>query len=160
MPRKPTAAEKAKDSKASDSSASSRARARATPTDAAPAKKPRKQRSDAHQPTEMSRRLVMLAVATGMTNEQVAKEVGIAESTLKVHYKHELATGADQITMRIVSNLATIATQTQDRSAAIRASDVWLARVKPIKPREPDVEVETEGRVKFTLRIGERPPSV
>lgn len=159
MPRKPTAAVKAKQPKPSESSAPPRARAReVAPPDTE--KKPRKKRSDAHEPTDMSRRLVMLCVATGMTNEQVAAEVGIAESTLKVHYKHELATGAQQITMRIVSNLATIATQTQDRSQAIRAADVWLSRVKPIREREPDVEFESEGRVKFTLRIGDRPPSV
>lgn len=49
-----------------------------------------------HQPTDESRALVVAMVSRGAPVEEIARAVGVAESTLRGHYRAELATPRPQ----------------------------------------------------------------
>lgn len=109
-------------------------------------------------PNEKDRTIVTFGAALGYTQDRIARLVDLSEATIKRHYPEELATGADKVTMQIANNLAKIAMGNDPRTAT-RAAEVWFSRVRPIK-RDAEVEVESLGPVRVTLRIGEAPLEV
>lgn len=125
----------------------------------APTAPPRKKRSDAYVPNDKDRRIVMLAAACGFTNEQVAQQVGLSETTVKAYYPEELTRGKERVTLQIASNLVGIATQTRDLKASLTASIFWLkcrGGFNDGSMRSQEVNVEASGPVKVTLRLGDR----
>lgn len=119
-----------------------------------------------HQPTDLSRRTVALACFSGMTHEQIARLIEVDEGTLRKHYQEELTRGADKIAAAVAGNLVTIATQQQDRKAALTAA-IFICKAR-LRWRDRDpFDAEAEAKVKklpdgeesvtVTLRIGDRP---
>lgn len=112
----------------------------------------------AHVPTQATRSLVMLACATGITNEQIARMVGIAESTLKVHYAEELRDGGQKLLMGIAGNLARIA-QDFNHPKAVTAAIFWLKTKGGFKEDGPPPGDEAKPqKVTFTINIGNAAP--
>jgi hypothetical protein len=109
----------------------------------------------AHVPSQASRSLVVLACSTGFTREQIARQIGIAESTLAVHYGDELADAGKKLLLSIAGNLARIA-QDPNHPKAVTAAIFWLKTRGGFKedspgPADPD---NPTGPVTFTINIG------
>lgn len=114
----------------------------------------------AHVPTEQTRALVSLCMAIGYTHEQAARLVGICADTLAKHYPEELANGAERINAAVAKNLYSIATQQQDRKAALTAA-IFICKTR-LRWREKDdvsAVVESDGPVRVTLKIGNAAPA-
>lgn len=130
----------------------------------APKKRAHTGGSPAHQPTELSRKTVALAVFAGYTQEQTARLVGIDAKTLAKYYDDELTRGAERIGAAIASNLVSIATQKGDLKASLTAS-IFLAKAR-LRWRETDSVVvqgkagsgEADKTVEFTIKIGDAGP--
>lgn len=108
----------------------------------------------AHVPSQATRSLVMLACSTGLTREQIARQLGIAESTLAVHYSEELADAGKKLLLSIAGNLARIA-QDPNHPKSVTAAIFWLKTRGGFKedgpPADPDVQ---SGPFTFTINIG------
>ncbi len=101
----------------------------------------------------------------GYTREQIARLIEVDTKTLLKYYEDELTRGSERIGAAVAGNLVTIATQQQDRKAALTASIfICKARLR-WRERDPfDAEAQAkvnklpdgEESVTVTLRIGER----
>lgn len=120
---------------------------------------------EAHVPTDLTRRTVSLGMFIGYTQEQIARLIEVDEKTLRTHYPDELARGAERIGATIAGNLLSIATQQQDRKAALTAC-IFIAKTRlHWRERDPFVS-EAEAKIKrtedgeetvtVTLKIGDR----
>lgn len=107
----------------------------------------------AHEPTQISRNLVLLACSLGYTQEQIGELVGIAEGTLRKHYEAELADGGRKITLGIAGNLASIA-QDRNHPKAVTAAIFWLKTKGGFRENVPTVDDASDERVTFTINIG------
>lgn len=58
-----------------------------------------------HNPTPATRAKVKAFVASGISQAGIASSLGIARSTLNLHYKAELATGAEEMIGAIGSSV-------------------------------------------------------
>jgi hypothetical protein len=116
-------------------------------------------------PTDLSRRTVALGMFIGYTHEQIARLIEIDEHTLRKHYPDELARGAERMGAAVAGNLFAIATQQQDRKAALTAC-IFIAKTR-LRWRESDpFEGEAQAKIKRTedgeetitvsLKIGDR----
>lgn len=117
-------------------------------------------RGKPHEPTLASRNLVVLGCATGLTQEDIARRIGIAEQTLRTHYAEELADGGKKLLLSIAGNLATIA-QSATHPRAVTAAIFWLKTRAGFR----DVSLPGDGggqgkseRVSFTINIGASAP--
>ena len=107
----------------------SASRARATPE----ATQKRRGGHPPFVPTQEQKNLVMVAVASGYSHEQIASllqnpikpEPGISVTTLKQHFAHELATGAETMGLLIANNLSTTA-RDRNHKDHVRAAEFWL----------------------------------
>lgn len=116
-----------------------------------------------HVPTDLTRRTVSLGMFIGYTHEQIARLIEIDETTLRKHYVDELARGAERMGAAVAGNLFSIATQQQDRKAALTAA-IFICKTR-LRWREGD-PFEAEAKVKkgvdgeetvtVTLKIGDR----
>lgn len=118
-----------------------------------------------HVPSDLTRRTVALGMFIGYSQEQIARLIEVDEKTLRKHYPDELARGAERIGATIAGNLMSIATQQQDRKAALTAC-IFIAKTR-LHWRERDpFQGEAEAKIKRTedgeetvtvsLRIGDR----
>lgn len=118
-----------------------------------------------HVPTDLSRRTVALGMFIGYTHEQIARLIEVDETTLRKHYPDELARGAERMGAAVASNLFAIATQQQDRKAALTAC-IFIAKTR-LRWRETDpFQAEAEAKIRkaedgeetvtVTLKIGDR----
>ncbi len=64
-----------------------------------------------HVPTEANRKLIMIAIGMGATQDDVAEEIGIAKHTLAKHYREDLdmATARFQTKLRIRAGVKALA---------------------------------------------------
>lgn len=75
-------------------------------------------------PTEKERQQVERMVGFGLTQEQIAKILNIAESTLKKYFQDELNNGVSRINSAVAQNLFSIATSREQGSVA--AAIFWM----------------------------------
>lgn len=119
----------------------------------------------AHVPTDATRRTVSMGKFIGYTHDQIARLLEIDLKTLLKHYQEELERGSERIGAAVAGNLLAIATQQQDRKAALTAC-IFIAKAR-LNWRERDpFQAETEAKIKrtedgeetvtVTLKIGER----
>ena len=130
----------------------------------APKKKAHTGGKPAHVPTDLLRRTVSLGSFIGYTHEQIARLIEVDEKTLRKHYADELTRGAERIGAAVAGNLVNIATQQQDRKAALTAC-IFIAKTR-LGLRERDFSAEAEAKIKkaengdetvlVTLKIGDR----
>jgi hypothetical protein len=59
----------------------------------------------AHEPTNRTRYVVEVAVACGMSHEDIALAVGVSLNTLKAHYATELEAGSAKVTAKVGRSL-------------------------------------------------------
>ena len=120
-------------------------------------------------PTQDQRQLVMLCVACGMTQEQIARQVnwpqGISLDTLLKYFREELDNGGDRIGAIVARNLLSIATDRNHKNSHIAAM-FWLKSRRGWRDRDAfEAEAKVSGgsdseKVTVTLRIGERESDV
>jgi len=118
----------------------------------------------AHEPTDLLRRTVSLGAFIGYTQEQIARLIEVDVKTLLKYYEDELTRGAERIGSAVAGNLVSIATQQQDRKAALTAC-IFIAKTR-LGMRERDFSAEAEAKIKkaedgeetvvVTLKIGDR----
>lgn len=100
----------------------------------------------------------MLGCATGMTQVEIARAVGISDSTLRAHYAEELADGGKKLLMGIAGNLARIA-QDYNHPRAVTAAIFWLKTKGGFKEDGPPTgDDEKPQKVTFTINIGGSSP--
>lgn len=85
-------------------------------------KKPRGR--PAHQPTETLRRQIEMMVAFGNTEGQICQIIGIAEPTLRLHYRAEIDHGFAKANNAVAMNIFRQATKDDPR--AITAAMFWM----------------------------------
>lgn len=108
----------------------------------------------AHQPTQASRNLVLLCGAMGQTQEQMARLIGISETTLKLHYAVELKDGGQKILTGIAGNLARIA-QDPNHPKCVTAAIFWLKTKGGFREVERTEDPDNpDEKVTFTINIG------
>lgn len=134
----------------------------------APKKKPHTGGKPAHVPNELTRKTVSLCAFIGYTQAQTARLIGVDEKTLRKYYEAELEEGSDKISAAVAGNLVNIATQQQDRKAALTAC-IFICKTK-LGMRERDAfTAEAQAKVQkaedgeetvtVTLKIGDREAS-
>jgi hypothetical protein len=117
-------------------------------------------------PTDQDRQIVMLAVACGMTQEAIAKQVrfpdGINVKTLLAHFPTELAVGSDRATIRVAGALFATALDRGHKGHPV-AAIFWMktrGRWSESGPLSAVATMEESGdgtgTRRFTLKIGER----
>lgn len=87
-----------------------------------------------HNPTDKSRAEVGALVSFGVTQEDIARYIGICVDTLAKHYRHELDTALTRANAAVANKLFRKATEGDDLSAMI----FWLKTRG--KWREKDAE--------------------
>jgi DNA-binding transcriptional MocR family regulator len=93
-----------------------------------------------HKPTEETRRTVAMHVTVGITQERIAKAMGIGLSTLQKHYREELDTAADKANEAVANALFHQATVEKDTTAMI----FWMkTRARWRETQEIDIKKET-----------------
>lgn len=75
-------------------------------------------------PTDKERQQVERMVGLGLTQEQIAKILNIAESTLKKYFREELDNGEAKANSAVAQNLFGIATSRD--SGAVAAAIFWM----------------------------------
>lgn len=120
-------------------------------------------------PTNDQRQLVMLGVAVGWTQEQIAKQInwpdGISEVTLRKYFADELEHGGARVMARVAGTLLGVATD-KSHPKMVTAAIFWLkARHQwrdsaglTIKPSGEGVAEDGDDVVEFTVRIGDAKP--
>jgi hypothetical protein len=114
-----------------------------------------------HEPTQITRNLVMVGCLNGFTHEQIAGLLDIDPKTLRAHYADELATGKQRMVVKVASNLFSIATQTNDLKAALTASIFFLKTKGGWKEGADEVDPNEAGKhrnVVVSLNIGDKEP--
>jgi hypothetical protein len=81
--------------------------------------------SKKHEPTDELRRVVMVAAAIGVQQDQIARMVGVSEKTLRARYKRELAQGLVEANTRVRRRLYELAVEGAPR-IALGACCFWL----------------------------------
>jgi hypothetical protein len=71
------------------------------------------------EPTEEERRLVRAFSGFGISQEDIAKHVGIDAKTLRKHYRYELDRGSIEATAKVAQSLFQMATTGKNVAAAI-----------------------------------------
>jgi hypothetical protein len=79
-----------------------------------------------HKPTDEARDLVKRMVMAGIPQENIARVVGIALSTLHKYYREELDTAADQATAQVARTLFAKATDQEMTGPSVTAAIFWL----------------------------------
>lgn len=95
-----------------------------------------------HKPTDELRNQVEVLAGYGLTNEQIADVVGMAESTLKKYYAEALRVGAAKATAKVAHNLFKMATGSGRE--AVTASIFWMKTRAGWKEKK-DVDVSASG---------------
>lgn len=107
------------------------------------------------------RQTVQLAMAIGYTQEQAARLIGVGLNTLTKHYREEIDKGAEKVLAAVAGNLVTIATQQQDRKAALTAC-IFICKTRlGWRDRDPfeakaESKMEADGTVTVTLKLGDK----
>jgi hypothetical protein len=109
-----------------------------------------------HQPSPQTKALVSVCKAIGYTDEQIAATVEISPTTLKLHYKEELETGAAKVNAKVAANLFATAVSTT-HPKAITAAIFWAKARMGWSDKTPEAEEgDDETPVEFTIGIGEK----
>lgn len=107
-----------------------------------------------HEPTQVTRNLVLLCGAMGQTQEQMARLIGISLPTLEKYYGPELADGGRKILTGIAGNLARIA-QDPNHPKCVSAAIFWLKTKGGFRELDrPTAEEGGDEKVSFTINIG------
>ena len=110
----------------------------------------------AHVPSDASRNLVILAVAKGCTQEQIARLVGISENTLTKYYRAELDDGGEKLLITIAATLASIA-QDKNHPKCAQVGMYIMDKTGGFGGKDKDDEKPDEKRdekITFTINIG------
>lgn len=115
-----------------------------------------------HEPTPKDRVLVQLAKTSGMTHDQIARQLEISRPTLEKHYREELDKGHDAIILKVFQNLVGIALNANDRKSALTASMFILKSKGGFNDKAAEMTkdetaiIEATGPVRVTLKMGTR----
>lgn len=78
-----------------------------------------------HEPTELTKRQVLMFCGMGLTHGQICKLLDISTPTLYKNYRAELDTGEAQMNFNVANNLYNIATDPTHKSGA-QAAMFWM----------------------------------
>jgi predicted transcriptional regulator len=73
-----------------------------------------------YEPTDSQRSLVESASAFGLTQADIAEQLGIGEKTLRKHFRIELNAGVFKANMKVGGNMYAL-TQSADEQVRLRA---------------------------------------
>lgn len=59
----------------------------------------------AHEPTEATRKLCLTLSGYGVPQEEISRQIGIHQETLRIHYRDELDAGVAQANARVAESL-------------------------------------------------------
>lgn len=59
----------------------------------------------AHEPTEATRKLCLTLSGYGVPQEEIGRQIGIHQETLRIHYRDELDSGVAQANARVAESL-------------------------------------------------------
>lgn len=104
-----------------------------------PAKKPRKKQKNIHVPTTEQRSQVESMSAFGVPQDIIAKLIGISETTLKVHYKQEIALGLPKANLKVAGEFYKRCTGPDADPAS---QMYWLDRRAKWQPAEQKVKID------------------
>lgn len=71
-----------------------------------------------HEPTDVTRKQVMMCCGMGWNHDQIARFMCISDETLRRHYKDELSAGKGQILYKVAQSLFEMALDPNHKSAA------------------------------------------
>lgn len=103
-----------------------------------------------HEPTDDMRRLVMTLTGFGITQEEIAREIGIDPTCLRKYYRRELDTGRTKAIAKVAGALFK---NCMDGNVA--AQIFWMKTQAQWRETAPDQNHHHEGSVDhtFTLRV-------
>jgi len=78
----------------------------------------------AHQPTDADRKLCRTLSGYGVPQEEIARQIGIHQETLRTHYRDELDGGIAQANAKVAESLFKRATS--DGPQAVSAAIFWM----------------------------------
>jgi hypothetical protein len=78
----------------------------------------------AHEPTEATRKLCLTLSGYGVPQEEIGRQIGIHQETLRIHYRAELDSGVAQANARVAEGLYKKALSDGPQSAS--AAMFWL----------------------------------
>ena len=103
---------------------------------------PEPEPGDTYEPTDDTRRLVILAMLNGLSLNRTAAILGITRAALERYYTTEIDDGADLALIEASNNMLFLAGQRADLGVALRANQALLApRIRSW--REPAAEPAT-----------------
>jgi hypothetical protein len=103
------------------------------------------------EPTPQQRRQVLTMTGFGIRQSEVAAVLGIDEKTLRLHFRHELDTGATKANMRVVQSLYDMAVRDKIPAAAI-----WWTKARMGWKSETDLNVGGTQTLQFQHLIAAR----
>jgi DNA-binding CsgD family transcriptional regulator len=77
-----------------------------------------------YEPTDKDRKQVTIMAGIGLSQEQIAKIIGISDDTLRKYFRDELDTAEAKMTAQVAQNLYSIATSRE--SGAVTAAIFWM----------------------------------
>jgi hypothetical protein len=95
-------------------------------------------------PTDSQRSLVESAAAFGLTQADIAEQLGIGEKTLRKHFWIELNSGVFKANMKVGGNMYAL-TQSSDEQVRLRACQWWTARRMGWKETNVNEQVGKDG---------------
>ena len=110
-----------------------------------------------HQPDDRSRNFVKAMASYGHTKEQIAEVLGLAKSTVVVHYRRELATGHIEANAQVAQSLFQIATAKGNVPQKVAAAIFWLKTRAGWRERDRDTDPENPNGGEVIRIIGGLP---
>ena len=77
-----------------------------------------------HEPNEKDRNQVTLMAGIGLTQDQIAKIIGVSDETLRKYYSSELETATSMMNAQVAQNLFRIATS--KGAGAVASAIFWM----------------------------------
>jgi DNA-binding XRE family transcriptional regulator len=77
-----------------------------------------------HEPNEKDRNQVTLMAGIGLTQDQIAKIIGVSDETLRKYYSSELDTATSMMNAQVAQNLFRIATS--KGAGAVASAIFWM----------------------------------
>ena len=123
------------------------------------ADRPRQKRSNEHTATEKTRRGVMYAAGLGLSQEAIAKVMGIGLVTLRAHYEDELFAARHVMVNDIQTNLFNIA-RDPNHKGTVQAGIFLLSKLGGEEYKEAKSKLELSGPDGKPLQIDQQTRTV
>lgn len=106
-----------------------------------------------HNPTEDTRRTVLICSASGVKHDSIARAVGVSQGTLRKHYRAELDSGAVTANAAVAESLYQLAID-----GNVTAAIFWLKTRAGWRERPAESEPDTPRNGPLTVIIQGRAP--